>query len=93
MAIMSDNDGYILLADALQQCIERGMSRRAAKRFLLKQLASGKIKARAIHVRHGPNGEYLSSGRPEPMAPEFFQGEWEDEEGDKGNIRTKKRNR
>jgi topoisomerase IA-like protein len=88
---MSDNDGYISLADALQQCIERGMSRRAAKRFLLKQLASGEVKARAIQVKHGPNGEYLSSGRSEPIAPEFFQGAWDDTEGDKGYIRTKRR--
>jgi hypothetical protein len=75
---MSENkSNWMSLDEALDLIIARtGMSRRNAKRSLLKNMASGKIETIGVNAE---------TGKVEQVSPSFFQGEWTDNEGD-GDI-------
>jgi hypothetical protein len=74
---MSD-DNTISLADALNMCVKAGMSRRAAKRLLMKGLREGKLRATGVISVDGQN-----LGR-QAIKPEMFDVPWKDDEGDRG---------
>lgn len=76
---MSD---YISLKETLDLCISRGMTRRQAKRWLMRQLREGNVHAQAVVTTTGPQGEHISSGRHEELPEEFWQMPFKDSDGD-----------
>jgi hypothetical protein len=80
-SIMTDDDNYWMpLGEVLEEIIKRtGKSRRQAKRMLLKSLRSGELTA--VGHKVDQDGRMLGVGR---VPAEFWQGPWEDEEGDSG---------
>lgn len=73
----------ISLNEAIELIMQRrGVSRRTAKRMLLKDLRSGRLRSTGMFVRNGPQGEQISDGRRHEVPKEFWEGPFEDAEGD-----------
>jgi hypothetical protein len=71
---------YIGLNEAIELCMRHGMSRRQAKRWLIRHAAKGNIRTSAVIG----TAEGFSLGREE-LPPEFWQEPWRDVEGDSGD--------
>jgi hypothetical protein len=77
--MMPKDDEMISLKDALDLMIANGMTRRQAKRTLMRGLREGRIHSDAVVEKAG-----MMLGR-QNIPSEFWEGPWQDNEGDKGD--------
>jgi hypothetical protein len=78
---MTEQEKYISLKETLDLCISCGMTRRQAKRWIMKELAKGGIRAEgAIETPEGFNIGWQG------IPSKFWRGQWRDNEGDKGDF-------
>ena len=68
------------LNEAVDLLMKRGMSRRSAKRMLLKGLRDGTVRSRATYVEDSSGKHFFDKAKDLPR--KFWQGHWEDSEGD-----------